>query len=341
MIRVAIFNDSATMRARLRVCLEQSNAFQVVLEAEDGRAARQRVVSSGAELVLMDVIMPHVDGYAATRDIIEGRPVPIVIVTAALNARDSAVIFSALAAGALYVTAPPPPDNPQQTASFLQLLRAMAGATPKLPSALKEARKPTLPPPKASASPIKVIAFAASAGGPQGLMEVLQALPPGLPPILIVQHLAANFERSFAAWLGSNTKHRVVVAEHGMRAEFGTVYLAGDDSHTLWQSGTLVLSDEPPVDHFRPSATALLRSIASEKDRALAVVFSGMGTDGADGAVAVHRAGGHVVVQNKASAAVWGMPGEVVRRGAADAQLPVSEIADHLLLRCALRADKP
>lgn len=329
MIRVAIFNDSKTLRARLRLLIEKDPDFQVVLEAEDGRLAGQRVRESGAGLVLMDVVMPHVDGYQATRNIIQHHPVPIVIVTAALNPNDSAVIFSALAAGALYVTSPP--GDERHSAGFMQLLRASASAI------ARTSEPPQTPPPPAPDQPpppsqLSVIAFAASAGGPQALTEILHGLPPKvLPPILIVQHLAADFERSFADWLTSTTQHRVLLAEHGTRAMPGIVYLAAPGKHLVWDTGHLALSDDPPVKRFRPSATVLLQSLVPEAKRALAVVLSGMGTDGAEGARALRDAGGHVVIQSRESAAIWGMPGETLRLQGADVELPASEIAQHIV----------
>ena len=337
MIRVGIFNDSQTLRARLRECLREAEGFQVVLEAEDGRDAAQHVKRTQPDLVLMDVIMPHVDGYVATREIIEAYPLPIVIVTAALNPKDSAVIFRTLATGALYVTSPPSVSDKQQTRAFLQLLRAMVGARPKGTPLLTRPSAGAL----TSVAPslrLSVIAMAASAGGPQALTEVLSALPrSGLPPILVVQHLAANFQNSFAAWLQSSTGHKVVIPVHSQATESGTVYLAGHGKHLEWTGGALTLSPAPPVAHFRPSATVLLHSLVKERQRALAVILSGMGDDGAEGAVAMHAAGGHVVIQSRSSAPVWGMPGEVERRGAAHAALAASEIAQHILTQCGVR----
>lgn len=337
MIRVGIFNDSKTLRARLRECLREADGFQIVLEAEDGRDAALQVKQAQPDLVLMDVIMPHVDGYDATREIIEVCPLPIVIVTAAFNPKDSAVIFRALATGALYVTSPPSAGDKQQTRGFLQLLRAMVGAQPK--------RAPLLTRPSAAelasvtpSSRVSVIAVAASAGGPQALTEILCALPrSGLPPILVVQHLPANFQASFAAWLQASTGHTVVIPAHARPTEPGTVYLAGHGKHLEWSGGALTLSLAPPVAHFRPSATVLLHSLVKERQRGLAIVLSGMGDDGAEGAAAMYAAGGHVVIQSRSSAPVWGMPGEVERRGAAHVALAASEIAKHVLAQCGIR----
>src|SRR5690606_21442277 len=191
MIRLAIFNDSPTLRAQLRTCIDSDPDFRVVLEAEDGRDAPRRVAEAGVDLVLMDVIMPHVDGYEATRGIMQHHPRPIVIVTAALNPRDSDVIFRALAAGALHVTGPPRGISSQDNAVFLQLLRAMSGAQPKEWSPAEE---PPARPVKAKPSALSVIAIAGSAGGPQALTELLQRLPAAsLPPIMLVQHMSASF----------------------------------------------------------------------------------------------------------------------------------------------------
>jgi two-component system chemotaxis response regulator CheB len=337
MIRVGVFNDSKTLRARLRECLHEAAGFQIVLEAEDGRDAALHVERAQPDLVLMDVLMPHVDGYEATREIIEACPLPIVIVTAAFNPKDSAVIFRALATGALYVTSPPSLGDKQQTRAFLQLLRAMVGARPKIAPLPAQSNATALAPVSMS-SRVSVIAMAASAGGPQALTQVLCGLPrSALPPILVVQHLAANFQNSFAAWLQASTGHKVVIAAQAQPTETGTVYLAGHGKHLEWGSGALTLSSAPPVAHFRPSATVLLHSLVKERQRGLAVILSGMGDDGAEGAAAMYAAGGHVVIQSRASAAVWGMPAEVERRGAAHVALAASEIAQHILTQCGIR----
>ena len=338
MIRVAIFNDSLTLRARLRTCLTQEEGFDIVLEAENGRAAASKIAEARAQLVLMDVIMPDVDGYAATRDIMDQHPVPIIIVTAALNPQDSAVIFRALAAGALYVTGPPAPGDALKQAAFLQLLRATAGAKPQRtqgPAAEPHHTRPG----QAQRTELSVIAVATSAGGPQALTEILHRLPLSvLPPMLVVQHLSANFDRSFAAWLSSETGHQVQVARHGLLAEPGAVYIAPNGLHLQWDGGKLALSHEAPVGRFRPSATVLFQSVASEGTRALGIVLSGMGDDGAAGAESLHAAGGHVIVQCRDSAAIWGMPGEVVRRGAFDAELSTTRIAEEILSLSGIRS---
>jgi len=328
MIRVAIFNDSQTLRARLRACLTREEGFDVVLEAENGRASASQVAKARAQLVLMDVIMPEVDGYAATRDIMNQHPVPIIIVTAALNPRDSAVIFRALAAGALYVTSPPKPGEPLKQAAFLQLLRATAGAKPQRSAKPIPELRSTYPHPLRQGT-LSVIAVATSAGGPQALTEILQRLPASvLPPMLIVQHLSANFDRSFAAWLSSETGHEVQVARHGVPVEQGAVYIAPNGLHLQWEAGHIALSRQAPVGRFRPSATVLFESVAAAGAQALGIVLSGMGDDGAAGAKVLHDAGGRVIVQSRNSAAIWGMPGEVVRRGVSDAELSTAEIAE-------------
>jgi two-component system chemotaxis response regulator CheB len=356
-LRVVVFNDSATMRAAIRVALERDPDMQVVAEQASGENAVAVVTRTRADAVIMDVVMPGVDGYQATREIMRQRPTPIVMVSSVLDARDARVVFAALEAGALHIAEPPPPPGSPgyvvRCAAFAELVRVVAGARlvrttarahaePPPADALAPAPRPGAPAGSAGArvSParpalIDAIGIVASAGGPQALGGVLRALPAGvMPPILLVQHLASGFTDSFAGWLRDSTGHAVVIAERGERSAAGVVYMPPEDHHIgLTPDLRLELSTAQPDRGFRPSGDHLLSSLASHGRRALGVVLSGMGRDGADGAARLRQAGGHVVAQDLASAAVTGMPSAVSQIGAADAMLPPEGIAAWLVSR--------
>lgn len=320
-LRVVVFNDSPTVRSVLRATLASAPDFSLVGEAADGTDAASICEEYQPDLVLMDAMMPTVNGFEATQAIMARAPVPIVIVSAILDPKNADVLFQAMKAGALFVVPPPSVaprgDGSLEQAVFLQTLRNVVAAT-----SLREGDDAPAPPEPREAAPrsVDVIGVCASAGGPAAITELLGTLREHrMPPILLVQHLAAGFHRTFADWLGSQTGMSVQVAADGEPLQAGHVYLAPGDSHLRYRSGaTASVTSDPPIGQFRPSATALLESLTVARHRARGVVLSGMGDDGAAGAVTLRRSGGKVVVQDRASSAVYGMPQAALKAGGAD-----------------------
>jgi two-component system chemotaxis response regulator CheB len=334
-VRIVIVNDSATMRAALRAALAGVEGVEVVGEAADGAAAPVVVAAKRPSVVLMDVVMPRVDGYAATRAIMARSPVAIVLVSSVVNPRDVAVAMEALRSGALaIVEALPSPHDPAygfRRDALVRLLRAMARVPvppPTRAGATRPARAVGVKP--GAGTTAAAVGVVASTGGPGALVEVLRPAS-GLasPPVLLVQHLARGFAEGFARWLGQATGRNVRLAEHQQPLERGAVYVAPDDRHLGLDAGLrAVVSDDPPVGPFRPSGTWLLRSLARALGPcARAVVMTGMGDDGADGAVELRRAGGRVAVQDAATSVVFGMAQATVERGGADDVLPLDALA--------------
>ena len=320
-LRVVVFNDSPTVRSVLRATLLSAPDFSLVGEAADGVDAAAICERYRPDLVLMDAMMPTVNGFEATQAIMARAPVPIIIVSAVLDPKRADVLFQAMKAGALFVV-PPPSFSPQGNASleravFLQTLRNVVAAT-----TLSDRREDTLPPepPERRPPAVDVIGICASAGGPAAVTELFGTLAGHrMPPILLVQHLAPGFHLTFAQWLGSQTGMRVQLAQDGEALQLDTVYLAPGESHLRYRRGGVAsVTADPPIGQFRPSATALLESLSAARHRARGVVLSGMGDDGAVGAVALRRSGGKVVVQDRASSAVYGMPKAALQAGGAD-----------------------
>lgn len=339
MTRVLIAEDSATSRGLLRAILTADPEIRVVAEACDGTEALELTRERRPDVVTMDIRMPHMDGFEATRRIMIEAPTPIVIVSAIVNPREAGDVMGALRAGALAVLARPAgpltPGFEEESRRFVATVKAMAQVKVVRRWPDLQPRTPVATPARPAARPdrIHAVAIGASTGGPAALARILGDLPGDFPvPILAVQHMAPGFLGGLAAWLETNSSLRVKVAEAGEPLAPRTVYLAPDDRHLeVAAAGVVRLSDAPPVQGFRPSATPLFESLARVHGRAaLALILTGMGQDGLAGLRAVHAAGGRVFAQDEASCVVFGMPGVAVAADLADAVLPPGEMAARL-----------
>lgn len=324
-VRVLIVDDSRTSRVLLTELLDSDPHIEVVGEAEDGRDALGQVKALRPSLVVMDVRMRGMDGFAATEQIMATHPTPVVVVTAGHDARDVEMGVRALRAGALTILPKPggpgTPNFQAEAAHLRSLVRALADVR------VVRRRSRSQPPPSAPLSlsgqvrpQVAAVGVAVSTGGPPALLGFLTALPADLAaPVLVVQHIADGFIGGLATWLSAGTGREVTVAVDGERLQPGRVYLAPDNRHLeVSARGNARVVDGSPVRGFRPSATALLRSLADVYgEQAAAVVLTGMGTDGLDGARAVDAAGGLVLAQDEATSTVFGMPKAVIDAGLA------------------------
>ncbi|GFO56638.1 chemotaxis response regulator protein-glutamate methylesterase [Geomonas sp. Red276] len=342
MIRVLVVEDSRTVQRALVAALESDPAITVVGCAETGEAAVEAAASLRPDLVTMDLHLPGMDGYEATRAIMSLSPVPVVIVTSKVDPADSSTLFRVMEAGALMVLAKPePPGTPRHAASVEKLIRHV-----KLMAEIKVVRRTfprppaAAPPPSASPEalpdgPVRVVAIGASTGGPPLLGEILSSLPERFPlPVMVVQHMADGFTGNFVHWLNQNSRLPVALAQQGEPLLGGRVYVAPEGSHLEAGPGERVqLSTAPPVNGLRPAVCALFRSVALRfGPRAAGVLLSGMGSDGARGLLAIRDKGGITVAQDRESSVVFGMPGAAVALGAARYVLPPDGIV-RLLIR--------
>lgn len=331
---VLVVDDSAIARALLTAIIDRDPHLRVAGEAADGAAAVELTKSLRPAIVVMDINMPGMDGIEATTQIMIEQPTPILIVTAGFDARQVEVSLKAVTAGALTV-APKPvgPADPSfgyDSARLVTLLKALADVkVVRQRSRNERAERAPSDALAESTRSIDIVGVAASTGGPAALYRFLEALPRTLDvPVLVVQHIAHGFVDGLGRWLCGATTLPVLVAADGAKPEGGHVYLAPDDRHLILERGRLKLSSAEPVGGFRPSATALFRSLAvSHREAAVAVVLTGMGNDGLDGATAIRDAGGLVLAQDAASSVVFGMPQAVVSAGVAHAVGPVEELA--------------
>ncbi|MEX0804165.1 MAG: chemotaxis-specific protein-glutamate methyltransferase CheB, partial [Candidatus Binatia bacterium] len=290
-IQVLIVDDSSAVRMLLSHILDSDPQVQVIGAASNGREALDFVARKTPDVILMDILMPEMDGFEATRRIMETQPVPIVICSGSTNAREAATIFRLMEAGAVTCVEKPigneHKDFEAMVANLLQTVKLMSEVKvvrrwPRHEKTLA-ARAPILGLDRAHA-PVQVIGIGASTGGPAVLQTILAGLPKDFPvPVLIVQHIAAGFLPGLAEWLNLTTGLRVHIAAYGIQALPGHVYLAPDDFHMGVGRGLrLVLSKEQSDNGLRPSVDYLFRSLAEVcGQNAVGVLLTGMGRDGA------------------------------------------------------------
>ncbi len=338
-VRVLVVEDSPSKRELLLFIFGEDPRFRVVGVARNGEEAVAAASELRPDVITMDVVMPKLDGFEATRRIMETCPTPIVIVSAASGHREVEALFEAVEAGALaFVVTPNDVTHPlhrEQAKHLRETVKLMSEVRvvrrwPK-PAARAEAAASAAPPDLPdTGGPIEVIAMGASTGGPVVLRRILTALPADLPaPILIVQHITTGFGAGFAEWLAHASGKPLHIASHGDVPLPGHAYVAPDSHHLMLdRNGRLALSTAPPENGHRPSVSTLFRSVAeSVGRRALGALLTGMGKDGARELRRLRDLGAVTIAQDQASSVVHGMPGEAITLQAAGYVLPPGRIA--------------
>jgi two-component system chemotaxis response regulator CheB len=336
MIRVLIVEDSPTARTLLKSLLETDPEIQVVGSAANGKEAVQQALRLKPDLITMDIRMPVMDGFEATRCIMRERPTPIVVVSASVEAPDLAITFNAIKAGALEVIEKPKGID----AVEFQSLRDHLVTTVKLMAEVKVIRRrpsrPVVTPPPSPnlKQPRAVIAIGASTGGPVALNTLFKSLPREFPlPIVVVQHMAGGFMEGFVRWLQLESNLPLKIMSNHLRIRPGEVYFAPEDQHSVFVNRDLLgLTQDPVVSHVRPSATVLFKSVARVYGaEAVGILLTGMGEDGAAGLEAMRQRGALTLAQDEGTSVVYGMPKAAVELGAVDQVLPIDRIAPTLV----------
>lgn len=338
MIRVLVVDDSPVVRKILTEALTQSGDIEVVGTARDPYVARDKVVSLKPDVLTLDIAMPRMDGLSFLTKLMRYHPIPVVIVSS-VAPRQSEAALKALLLGAVEVVPKPAgAGSLHKVADHLaRAIRAaasarigrrvapnIAGARPQL-STLTAAQKTT-----------KIVAVGASTGGTWALETLLTQMPPDAPGIVMVQHMPAPFTGLFARRLNTTCRVEVREAKDCDRVVPGLALLAPGGHHlTVQKAGggyAVRVKDGPPVHHQRPSVDVLFHSVArAAGSNAVGVIMTGMGSDGAEGLLAMRQRQAHTIAEHEDSCVVFGMPKEAIRLGAASEVVPLQRIATHVL----------
>lgn len=340
-MRVGIVNDLPLAREALRRLVQSRPGYQVAWLAADGAEAIAAARRDPADVILMDLTMPGIDGVEATRRIMAEAPCPILVVTATVSG-NTGKVFEAMGHGALDAVDTPtlgPRGELSGGEPLLAKIDTVARLTGKW-AATGASPRSAAPRPNPAVPETRLVAVGASTGGPNALAEVLSAFPTPLDAaVVVIQHVDAAFAGGLARWLGEKSGHRVEVAPQGGRPETGRVFLAATNDHlVLGRDARFAYTDEPRDACFRPSVDRFFLSAADHWGAGgVAVLLTGMGRDGAAGLLRLRRAGWYTIAQDEATCVVWGMPRVAAELGAACAVLPVSRIGpavvDQLLNR--------
>lgn len=331
-MKIAIANDLPIAVEALRRVLSRNSKHQIVWVAKTGTEAVQRCQEETPDLILMDLVMPEMDGVEATRRIMRSKPCAIVIVASTIEGA-SAKVFEAMGAGALDAVSTPVFSTAHQVEGADSLLAKIDIIGRLIGADQRSQKKRITLNREGAATPDCLVAVGASAGGPAALASILGHLPSDFPAaFVIIQHVDEQFATGLVDWLSQHSSLRVRLAKAGERPTPSTVLVAGTSDHlVLTQSGIIKYTAEPRACSYRPSADVFFNSVAVEwRGPVAGVLLSGMGRDGAKGLKALRMAGHFTIAQDRASSAVYGMPKAAAEIGAAVEIVPLNRIAERL-----------
>jgi two-component system chemotaxis response regulator CheB len=343
-VRVLVVDDSALMRKLIPQILERDGGIEVVGTAMDGEIGLKKIEELRPQVITLDLDMPRMDGMEMLRQITRRHRLPVIVVSA--HSIDGAsATFKALALGAFdFVTKPQDAASARMEQIAFDLIakiKAAAGSQilPTPPFLLDPVKSPEKAP-RPKKEPTKIIAIGISTGGPNALQYLLAQLPGNFPgSIVVVQHMPEGFTEMFARRLNECCAVDVKEAQSGDLLIAGRALICPGNRHMkvrrMPMGNITVLSDEPRVNGHRPSVDVLFRSVASEfGSRAVGVLMTGMGDDGAEGLGAMKSAGALTLAQSESSCVVYGMPKAAIERGHAMRVVPLDMMANTLSIQC-------
>ncbi|MBK1883906.1 chemotaxis-specific protein-glutamate methyltransferase CheB [Luteolibacter pohnpeiensis] len=327
-LKLGLVNDNAVSCEAIRRLVATRDGYQLLWTAYDGAEAVEYCRTNPPDVVLMDVVMPRMDGVEATREIVATTECAVLLVTWSIP-RNTSKVFEAMGAGALDVVTTPSMGNLEEIDTFFRKIEQ-----------IKTLRAPMAMPPRVQAaapatearSAQKLILLGASAGGPAALAEILSGLDATLPTgIVIAQHMDVRFGDDFISWLGDQTAWPVRKAQAGDAVTNGLVLVAGAEHHLVFRPGNRLHFTDQPAFAYIPSVNVLFSSAAEHwKGSLAAALLTGMGSDGAEGLKQLRQAGHLTIAQDEASCALFGMPKAAAAIGAAREILPLNRIVDRL-----------
>jgi two-component system chemotaxis response regulator CheB len=343
-IRVMIIEDSRVVREFLEHIIASDSRLEVAGAASTAEEGLKMLRKVNPDVISMDIRLPGMNGFDATRTIMSERPTPIVVVSASVNTEDLQITMNALKAGALAVVEKPVGTTHEDYQAMAQRLCTQLA----IMSQVKVIRQRFNDRPTAtertnhksqrlanhtsmSSSTIRdcsLVGIAASTGGPRALKLILESLPEDFPaPIAIVQHITVGFHAGFVRWLNSTCTLNVQTVEDGQQPLPGTVYIAPPDCHLVITHDGFRLHHGELVSSERPSGTVLFESMADcMGPSAIGVILTGMGEDGALGLARLHAAGGYTLAEDASSAIVYGMPAAAMNMGCVCESVPLEHI---------------
>ncbi|HTQ37647.1 MAG TPA: chemotaxis-specific protein-glutamate methyltransferase CheB [Pirellulales bacterium] len=361
-IQVMIVEDSRVVREMLEHVINLDPRLRVAASCSSAEQALQLLSATAPDVISMDIHLPGMNGLEATRRIMEIRPTPIVVVSRSVRSRDQTASIEALQAGALAVLEKPVSVAHADYQAMSHRLCTQLADMSKVKvvrqrfnrshhSRIDDARMPPRDPltcassmPSKAAGEFAVVGVVASTGGPHALEVIFSQLKADFRlPIVVVQHITPSFHEGFVDWLNHVSPLQVYQAVEGLPIEPRHVYVAPKDRHLLVKPTGFSIGGSAPDNGHCPSGTVLFRSLAERfGSRAIGVLLTGMGRDGADGLLAMKRAGAFTIAEHESSAIVNGMPGTARELGAECVSLPLSAIAGALRqLSCNSRKNKP
>lgn len=332
--KVLIVDDSPVARKALVNALQRRSGIEVVGVAADAYEAKEMIMRTAPNVLLLDVDMPRMDGITFLKLVMKHRPTPVVMLSHTSH-RNSTTTLDCLNAGAVEVV--PKPSNDSDLLDFGEELasKIKSASSAKLTKSHRKSVRPAQAT-KTNFKPTQIILMGASTGGTEALAEVLETLPQNLPPIFIVQHIPAGFSKAFADRADKLSALKVKEADDGEIAQAGCVYIAPGSYHmvTHWngREHRISLNQNDQVWHQRPAVDVLFDSVSPPiAASSVSVILTGMGRDGASGMLRLREEGSLTIGQDAATCAVYGMPKAAFEIGAVQRQLPLDKVPEAIV----------